>query len=214
MRREAGLGDDRLHPAEARRVPDQRQSLEQPLRRQSAAAELERQHSTISRHLVLRDLMIRVPGQSRVMHPRDTALTSQPRRQFHRIRVLALDAHVQRLEAPLEQPAGEGIGRLSPHHHLLPHLLHVRGSAQHDSTEHVVMPVEVLGGAVDHDVRPVFQRPEIHRAGERRVDHQRDPLAARQPAQGNEVDDAAGGIRRGLEKERPCLPPEVTAPLA
>ena len=69
---------------------------------------------------------------------------------------MSFDADVERLQSSLEQPSGEGVGRLSPENHLLPHFLDVRGRSADYAREHVVMAVQVLRRRVDDDVGTVL----------------------------------------------------------
>ena len=90
----------------------------------------------------MRDVLIRVTGRSDAPELPNLAPLVAPLRDPQRVLVLSADANVQRLQPPLQQPAGERVRRLAPHDHLLPHLLHVRGSAQHRTAHHVVMAVQ------------------------------------------------------------------------
>jgi hypothetical protein len=127
---------------------------------------------------------------------------------------LAADAHVERLEAALEKPAGEGVGRLPPHGHLVSHFLDVRVGAEHDAAQHVVVPVEVLRRRVDHHVGAVLDRPEVDRARERRVHDERDSQLVGQEGHRPQVDDAARRVNGRLEEDRPRLLPQSPAPRA
>ena len=132
------------------------------------------------------------------------------------MRVVVLPAHadVDRLEAALEQPERERVGRLSPDHLLLEHFLDVALGARDDAREHVVVAVEVFRGGVDHDVGAVLDRPEVHRAREGRVHDEREADFLREVGDRPEVEHAAGRVHRRLDEDRARLLAQPLAPRA
>ena len=53
----------------------------------------------------------------------------------------------------------------------LSHGVDLLGRADHRAGDDVAVPVEVLGGTVDHQVDADLARPEVDRRGEGTVDH-------------------------------------------
>ena len=98
----------------------------------------------------------------------------------HSVLVLALDADVERLQPALEEPAGKRIWSLAPHHHLAAHFVDERLVAADHAGKDVVVPVQILGRRMNYDVGAVLDGTEINRAGEGRVDHQRDSFRMRE----------------------------------
>ena len=109
-----------------------------------------------------------------VMHRANLLPRRAPGGDGHRVLVVPLYAHGERLQPALEQPGRERIGRLSPEQHLLFHFVDVRRGSADDSAEHVMMAVQILGRRMDHDVGAKLQWPQIDRAREGRVDDEGD----------------------------------------
>src|SRR5438270_646806 len=82
-------------------------------------------------------------GLTGVVNAADLRALVAPVRHAHRVLVLPRHADVERLEAALEQPRRERIGRLAPQHHLAPHFVAVRRRAADHAGENVVVAVEV-----------------------------------------------------------------------
>src|ERR1700693_270889 len=82
----------------------------------------------------------------------------------------------QGLHAAIDQPRGHGVQRLAPHLHQPAHLLDHRFGSGDGARDHVRMAVEIFGRAVDHQIRAVLERAEVHGRGEGRVDDERQAL--------------------------------------
>ena len=195
-------------------MPKEPQLADEAVCRSPAARELQTEHAAVSIHLERRDLVVRMRLQPGVMNNLHFLALLAPARDAQGILVLAPHAHVQRLEAALQHPAGERVRRLSPYHHLLPHLLDVRRRAEHGTTQHVVMAVEELGRRMDDDVRAMFERTEVDWAGERRVHHQREAVLLRQVTHRPQVQHAARRVHGRLEEHGSRLLPDALAPAA
>src|SRR5512133_3838602 len=108
---------------------DDVEAPEEALRAPGAADELDPQHAAEAVEERACHFVVRVIFEPRVMHVPYVLAAVAPLRDSPRVLVLSRDADVERLEAAFEKPASEGVGRLSPYHHLLAHLLDVRCGA-------------------------------------------------------------------------------------
>src|SRR4051812_25452985 len=129
VRRETRLRYHRVDAAQTRGVLDQTESSQEPLRAAAAANELDRQHAAEAIEKRPGYFVVRMVFEPRIMHVPNLLAAVTPLGDSARVLVLSRDADVDRLEPALEEPAGEGIGRLPPHHHLLANLLDVRRGA-------------------------------------------------------------------------------------
>ena len=146
--------------------------------------------------------MVGVRRKPRIVDDLHLFALSAPERDAHRILVLSLDAHVERLETALQHPAGKRIRSLAPDDHLLPHFLDVWRGTEYGAAQHVVMAIQELCRRMDHDVRAVLERAKVDWAGKRRIDDERETILLRQVAHGPQIQHAAGWIHRRLEEHR------------
>src|SRR5687767_3552785 len=76
------------------------------------------------------------------------------------------------------------------------------------------MTIQVLRTRVDDDVRAVLEWSEVHGAGERRIDDERQTVFLGEMTGAPEVEHAAGGIHRRLDEDRARLFPQAPPPPA
>src|SRR5687768_3863458 len=214
VRAESRLDDERIDSPEARRVSDESQLPDELVGSLGPARHLDRHQAAESIELFLREGMIRVIGKSHVMNLSYLRASLAPLGDLQSVLIAARYPHVERLHPPLEQPAGEWIGRLAPHHHLLFHLFHVRRCAGNDATQNIVMAVQVLRCGVDYDVGAVSYRPAVDRTRERRIDYERDSLRLCQDRELNKVEHARRRIHGGFDEDHPRVLTHCLAPYA
>ena len=134
--------------------------LQHPEHRVLAALQSEREGAAVAAHLLLGERVLRVRLQPGMQHRRHFRMAAQPARDRERVAVMLLHAHGQRLDAAQHQETILRAGAGS--HGVLqePDLLGQR-RVSHDggAADHVGMPVDVLGGGMDHDVHAEIQRP-------------------------------------------------------
>jgi hypothetical protein len=111
--------------------------------------------------------------------------------QRHGVRrtVLALDAQVQGLDAAADQERGVGVEHAAQHAARFPQQRNQVLRARHHPAEHIVVPRQVLGGAVHAQVDAVLQGAAVHGRREGRV-HERAgaPVTAHDRRHGVEID--------------------------
>src|SRR5688572_902460 len=160
VRGEPRLAHQRLHTAQTGRMDPHFQTSHEAVRRLRAPEQLEREHAAEAVERGARNLVILMIRQAGVVDVADLFPTLRPRRNARRILVLSTDTYVECLQAAVEQPDGEWVWRLSPHHHLLPYFLDVGRGTRHDTRHHIVMAIEILRARVDDDVRAMLERAE------------------------------------------------------
>ena len=168
------MADQRLHAAEAlgqrhqpHAVQKRARLLERPERKGNQPAE--------PSHLPLREFVLRMIGQARVVHQRHLGVRRQERGDALGVGVVALHADGQRLGAAQHQPRVHRPqdGALGVLHELQP-LGVLVAHAHHDAAHAVAVAVQELGGAVQHEVGAELDRPLRVGAGERVVHHHGD----------------------------------------
>ncbi len=102
--------DQAFHPAEAGCAGENPGAVRQRHRRRTIAFDFEGNHRAKQLHLSLGEVVLRMRGEPRIMHPRDTRMRIKKRR--HPPRVFALRVHPagQRLNTAMHQPAIERSG--------------------------------------------------------------------------------------------------------
>ncbi len=146
--------------------------------------------------------MIRVSRQPRVVYRVHRGLRAGPLREGQSVGVVSCHTHRQGLESAFGEPCRVGVGGLTPHLHQVADFLDDRLAARHDAADHVRVPVQVLGGAVDHEVRAVLQWPEVDRRSERRIDDHRDTPFPAERRDGLRVEHPHEGVGRRLDEYR------------
>jgi hypothetical protein len=165
-----------------------------------SALELEGNHRTEGALLALGELVPGMLCQPRIPHAAHVVLSLEPRREGRGVAGVVLEARVQRAqsaqgEKAVERCAGdtEAVG---PPGHLLMH----RGVARdHRAADHVAVPVQVLGGRVDNEVRAERQRLLPGRRQESIVDHDQGAGGVRLGGDGRDVGDAQQRVARRLD---------------
>ncbi len=152
--------------------------------------------------------------ESRIMNLADLISSRAPFGDTHRVLVASLHPHVERLEASLEKPAGEGIRGLSPDDHLPPHLFDVGRRASDYATQDVVMPVQIFRRRVNHHVRAIRQRPRVDRARESRIHHKGYAALLGENRDLRDVDHTACRIHRRFDEYHARILPDRVAPHA
>ena len=107
MRHGGRVLDQRFHAAQRLGQREDAHRAQQPEGLRPAAAHAEAEGAAAARHLPLRQRVLRVRGQSRMVHPRDRRVPLQPARDFERVEVVRLHAQRQRLDAAQHQEAIE-----------------------------------------------------------------------------------------------------------
>src|SRR4051812_38918027 len=120
------------------------EAVDEAHRRWTAAFKLQRHHSAKTVEQCLRNLVVGMRRQARVVHLRKLGTFRAPIGDAHRVLVLPLHAYFERLKSALQQPAPKWIGRLTPDHHLATHFVDQRLVAADDAGEKIVMAVEKL----------------------------------------------------------------------
>src|SRR6185437_8019959 len=106
MRHERGMLDETLHPAQTLCQREQMAALQHPASVIQIPAQNRRDDATIpARHLSLRQRMLRMAFESRVVHPLDLRMFLQKLRNGERIRTVPLHTQRQRLDAAQRQKA-------------------------------------------------------------------------------------------------------------
>ncbi len=90
----------------------------------------------------------------------------------------------------------------------LDHLFTPRDRAADD----VGVPVEILRRAVQAQIEPGIDRPEVHRRGEGVVDQRDQPVPAREAHDALQVRDLQHRVRHGLHIDRLRVRPELRFP--
>ena len=117
----------------------------------------------------------------------------------------ALEPQRQRLQRALEQPRRLRVDAAAEHLARLPHRVHSLGRSHRRAGDHVAVPAQVLGRAVDDDVGAERQRPLQDAGGERVVDDEKRAGGVGLGRQPLEVDDAQQRVRRRLGVDDPRL---------
>lgn len=74
-------------------------------------------------------------------------------------------------------------------------------ASQDGTAQHPALPVEVLGGRIDHDVGAQFERPREDRRTEHVVHHHLCTSGVGELADGSDIDQLEHGVARGLEED-------------
>ncbi len=88
-----------------------------------------------------------------------------------------------------------------------------RPGVDHDPAEHRALPGEELARRVHDDVRPVLDRAQQVRGGERVVDDQRQPVSVRDARDGGEVDQVVAGVGNRLAEQHARVGRDPPGPL-
>ncbi len=161
----AGLGDQALRPAQARRQGEQPQSVGHPGGVRARARHFEAHHPAETVHLRFCQSVTGEVRQAGIKHPGDLRVTGH--RLSHRLRrgVLLLNPDDQGAQAAREQRGGlGGDGRaevLAPVPHWQQQFLRSR---QHAGGE-IAVSTQVFGGAVDDKIGAQLQRTLVDRRG-------------------------------------------------
>ena len=201
MRREPRLGHQCLHPAQAGRVGGDREGVQEALGRVRAALQFDPEHTPEPVQDPLRILMVGMRRQPRIVHRGELRLPAAPLRQGEHRGVLLLHAHRQGLHAPVDEPRRHRIEGLPPHLHQLPHFLDHRLGSRHRARDHVRVPVQILGRAVNHQVRAVLERPVVDGGRERRVHDQRHSLGLAELRDRLDVDHPQQRVGRRFDED-------------
>ena len=100
---------------------------------------------------------------------------------------LTFHADGQRLETAVEQPRAKWIETAPEHGRLRRHFLQLRSAAGHHAGDQIRVPVEVLGGRVQNDVKTVVENAQVGGRREGRVGHGHGPMAVGQFGEGGKV---------------------------
>ena len=180
VRHRRGMGDQRFDAAEALGERAQPHRVEQPPRGLERS-EVERDHAAEAAHLFLRQRVLRMGRQPRIVAPGDLRVRLQKLRHGEAVLVVPLHPERQRLGAAQHQPRVEraedrALGVL---HELQP-LDVVVPRRDDDAADAVAVAVEILRRAVHDQVGAEFDRPLDVRAGERVVDDEPQVVAVRE----------------------------------
>jgi hypothetical protein len=143
--------------------------------------------------------MIGMFFEAGVVDTLDPSIGRQPAGDGHRVRIVPLDPHRERLEPASERVRGMGI---QDRPHLLARLEHPRHQVcrpRQRPGRHVGMAIQVLGRAVHHDVDAEPNRLLVQRGGEGVVDHGDDAARAAGARHGRNVHAAQRRVDRRLE---------------
>ena len=120
--------------------------------------------------------MVGMRGQPRIPDALDAGMALEVRRHFLRRAILSLHAHAQSAQAAFQQ-----IGILRVRHATEDSARLAKGrdalaTAADHTRQQVVVAGEILGGAVNDEIDPPFQRPLVDRGGEGAVDQGADAV--------------------------------------
>ncbi len=116
------------------------------------------------------------------------------------VRVVSRHPDGQGRHASLDQPGRMRIDGWSPEHHQPGDFFDQRGGARDGAGDHVAVPVQVLGGAGDHDVGAVLQGAEVDGAREGRVHQEGQAGFLGDLRHRNQIEQAEQGIGRRLDE--------------
>ncbi len=147
--------------------------------------------------------MLRVRGQAGVDHFLYRRVGLQPLGQGQRVGAMGLHAQRQRLQATQGQEAVERALHAPDGVLQEGHLFGQLGvvAHHHHAANHVRVPVEVLGGRVQDQVRAQFQRALQHRRGEGVVHHHDQAVALGDGTHRGDVHDLQHRVGRGFDPD-------------
>ena len=199
LRCEHGQAAEALDSAKAGGPFDDLQAVEESRGPIVASSEIEADHPAKAGHLALRDGVIGVRHEARVVDPRYASPLLELAGHGQRARVLPPHPHRQRLEPPAERVRGvriqDGPDELPGLEELLDELLRPCQRPGGD----IAVAVEILRGAVHHDVDAERQRLLIDGARERVVEDRQNAVRAARGGHRRDVDAAERRIDRRLE---------------
>ncbi len=149
------------------------------------------------------------PGIVYVRHGR---MALQGARQAQRRLVLPLHAHLERLQAAVQQEAGMRIERPAQVIQLALDRAHEVLAPDHGAADDVGMAVEVLRAAVQAQVEAALERAEVHRAREGVVDDGDEPAPPAEAHDLLEVRESEQGIAQTLHVEGLGVGPQGRRP--
>ena len=137
-----------------------------------------------------------------------------PLREFERVAVLALHAHVECGQPVLELHAGQRVGQGAPAGHFETDLFDQSFGARHDARFPIPVAVEKDSGVVEHDVGAVSDGGEVHRRGGGCVDDERKAQLLREGPRRTQIDEASRLQHRRFHEQRPRGALEPPTPAA
>jgi len=190
------------------------QPLEHSLRGADAALELEPNHSSkaLERRLCL--FVVGMGREAGIVHPGDGFLGLGPACNGETVGIVPLHPDPECPHPPVDQPHGMRIDGLSPEAHQPVDLLHQRSRSCDSAGDNVAVAVEILGGAGDHHIGPVLDRPEVEGTGEGGVDQQGQALFLRHVRDRTQVDHPHQRIGGGFHEDGPGCLAHSLAPVA
>src|SRR6266508_4767015 len=170
VRRQSRLRQERLDPSEGGRLDRQLGRGDEPLRRTGPAGQLVAQHSAEAFEETFRAVVARMTFEPGIVHTHDLAPPLEEPRYLERALVLIAHAYEERLDPAVQEERRVRIERASQMIELALDPLDVLAAAHDRAGDDVGMSVHVLRAAVDGEIEPVLQRPEVDGRRERVVD--------------------------------------------
>src|SRR5215203_1271058 len=166
-----GRTNSGLDGPEVRRPVRELQAWQERPDRLVPAFEREAKHPTETPHLSLGELVLRVGLEARVEDSFYCRVPFQVARDLHGVLVVTRDAQLEGLQATDEQVGGEGVEGCAVDLAIMVDPPHEFARSAQNAPEGVRVPAEVLGSAVEHEVRPEGERALVYGCGEGAVDH-------------------------------------------
>ena len=199
------MADQALHPPEAGGQVRQPQLVDEAARELQISLDIEADHASEPLHLARRHGMVGMAGQAGVEHLADLGVPLEPAGDLEGGLVLSLHAQGQGLEAADQQVGGVRIGVGADDVAELLDRLHHRPLAADAAGHQVVVPPQVLGGAVEHEIGAELDGTLVHRRGEGAVDEQAQPVLSGEGHEPVEVGHVQVRVRRRFGEEDPGL---------
>ena len=166
-----------------------------------AGLEVEGDDAARPRHLLHRELVLRMVAAAGIEHARDGGMAGQRVGHLRGIGAMAVDAQAQRLHALDQHPGVERAERRAGVADDGLQLLEDELLGAEDrAAQGAALAIDVLGGGVDDDVGAPFERPLQHRRGEGVVEHDLGAGLVRHVAHRPDVDDVEHRVGRRFEQ--------------
>src|SRR5690348_16235121 len=200
-----GEDDEGFDAAEAGGEIEETDAVAEAARGGDASLEIEREHGAEPGHLALRQFVIGMRRQARVMDAGDLGMFFQEFRDGHGGGALAFNADAESLDAADEEIRAGRIHAAAEVDDVFADALDPVRGAGDSSGEKVGMAAEIFRGAVDGHIEAKSDGLLEHGAGERVV-HDGDEIEMAREVYGTlQIHEAKRGIRRRLDVENACL---------
>lgn len=197
------VDDQGLNIAQRHGVSHQLQRVQELLVLLLVALQVEGDHTgVLPVHQLLRPLMLGMALQAGIPHEAGSGAGLQKLRYLHGHGAVLLHPQRHGGKAAGDQPCVEGAEDAAVvHHGQFLDLVDERRAAQHTAAQRVTVAVDVLGHAVDLQIRAVAQGPDADGAGKGSVHAQQRAGLVCDVRDGVDVADAGGGIARCLHMD-------------